>query len=112
MPTHTTNTVRSTQPESARGTTNASTDTYGTAMLYDVDPAEINRFERRQKQWQRCVQRYKEALLEDFATLKASARYGLTRAQAEAIARKLARIQATVLSPDGVAEAAAEDGPG
>ena len=73
-------------------------------MLYDVDPAEINRYERKRKLWETCVRKYKSRLLEDFESLKASAQYGLTREQAEVIAGMLAQIQAVILSPDGIAE--------
>lgn len=81
---------------------NTTADTRGTQMLYDVDPTEINRYERKLGQWQKCVQAYKTELLEHFETLKASAQYGLTQRQAEVIVGKLALIQAAVLSPDGI----------
>ncbi len=74
-----------------------------TPTVFDVDHYQIDRYERKKKRWEICVSRYKSELLKHFEILKSSARYGLTKQQAETIVRKLAQIQAAVMSPEGIA---------
>ena len=62
----------------------------------------IDRYERKKKRWEGCVSDYKSNLLEQFEVLKSTAQHGLTEQQAETILKKLAQIQAAVLSPEGI----------
>ena len=81
--------------------TNTTETSSGTPTVFDVDHYQIDRYERKKKRWETCVSRYKSELLKHFEFLKSSARYGLTKQQAETIVRKLAQIQAAVVSPEG-----------
>ena len=70
----------------------------------DISSHKMRRYNRKVKRWQRCVSKYREALMKDFEELKNCAQYGLTQQQAETILGKLALIQAVVISPEGVVE--------
>ena len=77
------------------------TDSEGSRTQTDVDTYTIDRYHRKEKRWESCVDKYKSELMDDFAELKDSAQYGLTKAQADAILGKMALIQSVYLSPDG-----------
>ncbi len=70
----------------------------------DTDSYTRNRAARKEKRWKSCVDKYKKGLLADMETLKSSAQYGLTQAQANTILGKMAAIQAVYMSPEGVLE--------
>jgi hypothetical protein len=70
-------------------------------VRWDVDSYTLNRYERKRKRWQKCVDRYKARLENDFAALKDSAQYGLTKEQADIILGKMKLIQTVLTSPDG-----------
>jgi len=74
----------------------------GILLVHDVDHYTIGRYQRQKKRYQSCVRKYKSALLVSFESLKASAQYGLTEPQARHILQKLAQVQSTILSPEGV----------
>lgn len=74
----------------------------GATSVLDIDSYQLNRAERKQKRWQSCVARYKQALLEDFTELENSAQYGLTQDQANTILGKMADIQSVIMSVDGI----------
>jgi hypothetical protein len=76
----------------------------GAPTVFDVDHYQIDRYNRRKARWENCVSNYKSALLEEFALLRSSAEFGVTTEQAKIIVNKLAKIQAAVISPNGVAE--------
>lgn len=78
-----------------------------TRTEWDVDSYTIARYERKEKRWQKCVDKYKSKLADDFETLKNSAQYGLTPAQAETILTKMKLIQTVISSPEGLPPAAA-----
>ena len=78
-------------------------DSDGVSNRFGFDSYMLNRYKRRFQRWETCVSDYRTALLEDFEELKDCAQYGLTRPQSEIILGKLTLIQATVLSPDGIA---------
>lgn len=63
----------------------------------DVDSYTINRYKRKEKRWNKCIDKYKAVLMDDFAALKDCAQYGLTKEQADIILSKLALIQKTVM---------------
>lgn len=69
--------------------------------ISDIDHYQLDRYKRKNKRWENCVKTYKSELLEEFAILMDSARYGMTKQQAEAILSKLANIQAVIVSPEG-----------
>ncbi|XOV88177.1 MAG: hypothetical protein ACFHX7_25000 [Pseudomonadota bacterium] len=71
----------------------------GARYRYDVDSAKLARYQRQQKRWEKCIERYKAQLVKDFGKLKDSARHGLTQEQANSILAKMALIQAVVESP-------------
>ncbi|MAM81945.1 MAG: hypothetical protein CMP89_14490 [Gammaproteobacteria bacterium] len=74
----------------------------GAGSMTDVDSHTIKRYERKQKRWEKCVEKYKSELMIAFARLKDSAQYGLTRAQADIILASMAEIQRVYLSPEGL----------
>ena len=74
----------------------------GSREITDVDNYTIRRYEKKQKRWQKCVNRYKKSLMEDFTKLKDSAQHGLTQDQANAILAKLALIQSVYLTEDAL----------
>lgn len=76
-------------------------DSEGARVQTDVDSYTIDRYQRKEKRWKSCVEKYKAGLMDDFAELRNSAQYGLTKAQADVILGKLALIQSVYLSPDG-----------
>lgn len=82
--------------------TSTTEDSADVPTVYDVDHYQIDRYKRARKRWESCVSKYKSGLLQEFETLKNSAQHGLTRAQADAIAGKLLKIQEAVMSPDGM----------
>lgn len=73
------------------------------------DPYKIERLERAQKRWLKCVKKHKKGLVKDFAKLKASASHGLTDEQAKLILEKMSLIQSAVESPTGVPLPKVED---
>ena len=80
-------------------------DTDGVRVRLDVDSYQLDRFERKQKRWQTCIEKYKRALFADFEDLNNSAQYGLSRQQANVILGKMALIQTVLESPNAVVEA-------
>ena len=76
-------------------------DSEGARVQTDVDSYTIDRYQRKEKRWKSCVEKYKVGLMDDFGELRNSAQYGLTKAQADVILGKLALIQSVYLSPDG-----------
>lgn len=77
----------------------------GDISQVDVDTYTIKRYERKEKRWQSCVDKYKKPLLDDMEKLKGSAQYGLTKDQAEVILGKMAQLQAVYVSPEGRVDA-------
>jgi hypothetical protein len=71
---------------------------------YDLDHYEMDRFERKEKRWENCVEKYKAELNQDFETLKSSAQYGLTIDQKDVILGKMKLIQTALIAPNGIAE--------
>ena len=79
-------------------------DGEGDREVTDVDSYTIERYERKQKRWESCVDEYKEALLVEFDEMKNCAQYGLTNVQADIILGKMALMQQVYLSADGIIE--------
>lgn len=79
----------------------------GTVDNSDTDSYTIRRLEKKEKKWNKCVDKYKAGLLEDMDTLKASAQYGLTQTQADKIIANMRGIQDVYMTTDGVLDAAA-----
>ena len=73
----------------------------GNVQRADIDSYTLGRFERAEKRWNKCLTKYKTALMEDFERLKSSASYGLTQTQATTIMGNMKRIQSAVVSPTG-----------
>lgn len=80
----------------------------GSANISDMDSYTINRLNRKERKWKKCVSHYKAALFVDMNRLKSSAQYGLTQLQANIIMGKMRKIQNIYLSPDGTNELAKE----
>ena len=80
----------------------------GGKALTDVDSYTLKRYERKEKRWNSCVKKYKDALMDDFSELKDSAQYGLTKPQADIILAKMGLIQSVYMSADGIVEATTE----
>jgi len=81
------------------------TDSEGSRTQTDVDSYTIGRYQRKEKRWNSCVEKYKSDLMVEFSELKDSAQYGVTKAQADIIMGNMAMIQSVYLSPDGRIEA-------
>ena len=79
-------------------------DGEGVRRRFDVDSYKLDRFRRKEKRWQSCIEEYKRALLEDFEGLMNSAQYGLSQQQANVILGKMALIQSVLESPNAVVE--------
>ena len=79
-------------------------DANGNITRFDMDTYQLERFQRKQKRWQNCVQKHKKGLMRDFETLENSAQYGLTQGQANDILGKMKLIQTVLLSPNGIIE--------
>lgn len=77
------------------------TDSEGSRTQTDVDSYTIGRYQRKEKRWKSCVEKYKADLMVEFSELKDCAQYGLTKAQADIVLGKMALIQSVYLSPDG-----------
>ena len=77
-------------------------DSEGDRAVTDVDSYTIKRYERKEKRWQKCVDKYKKNLLKDFERLKGSAQYGLTQDQAKRILEHMAVLQQVYMSTDGL----------
>ena len=99
-----------TKPKLLVGSKNV-VDGEGAREVTDVDSYTIQRYERREKRWQSCVEKYKDALMVDFEEMKNSAQYGLTKEQADTILKNMAQIQAVYVSPDGMVLAPEPDAP-
>jgi hypothetical protein len=78
----------------------------GTVDNSDTDSYTIRRLEKKEKKWRKCVDKYKAGLLKDMDTLKASAQYGLTQAQADKIIANMRGLQDVYMTPDGVLDTA------
>ena len=74
----------------------------GGAESSDTDSYTINRLKKKEKNWRKCVAKYKENLLQDMDQLKNSAQYGLTQEQANTIAGNMLAIHQD--SPAGQAQ--------
>jgi hypothetical protein len=84
-------------------------DVQGTTIDYwDVDSYTFKRYQRKERRWQQCVDRYKDRLRKDFEWLRDSARYGLTKNQANVILGKMKVIQTVLMSPDGIVPAGSD----
>ena len=83
-------------------------DGEGARAITDVDSYTIDRYERKERRWEKCTGNYKKKLMSDFEELKDSARHGLTQDQANQILSKMALIQQVYMSPDGLLEAAGD----
>ena len=79
-------------------------DGQGAREQTDVDSYTIDRFRRKEKRWQDCLDAYRQTLMNDFDRLKASASHGLTQAQADLILGKMKRLQSVYFSPEGKLE--------
>jgi len=79
-------------------------DGKGAREITDVDSYTIERYNRKEKRWQKCLNKYKERLMKDFERLKGSAQHGLTQQQANQILTKMALIQQVYMSHDGLPE--------
>lgn len=73
---------------------------------WDVDTYTLERYQRKENRWKKCVERYKTKLVKEFETLKSSAQYGLTQPQADVILGKMKLIQEVMLTDSGVVESA------
>ena len=80
-------------------------DGEGARAITDVDSYTIDRYERKERRWEKCIGNYKKRLMSDFEELKDSARHGLTRDQANQILSKMALIQQVYISPGGLLDA-------
>jgi hypothetical protein len=76
----------------------------GNANISDTDSYTIDRLDRKERKWKKCVIRYKSGLLVDMSNLKESAQYGLTTLQANTIMGKMRQIQDVYLTSDGKIE--------
>ena len=76
-------------------------DGQGDREVTDVDSNTIRRHERKLKRFESCLAKYKKAILADHNKMKDSAKYGITRAQADIILGNMAYIQKIYLSADG-----------
>jgi hypothetical protein len=83
-------------------------DGQGSREVTDVDSYTIERYERKQKRWESCVDEYKEALLVEFDVMKNCAQYGLSSEQADIILGKMALMQKVYLTADGIVEEAVD----
>ncbi len=81
------------------------TDDMGsTHTEWDVDTYTLERYQRKENRWKKCVERYKSNLAKEFETLKASAQYGLTQPQADRILGNMKLIQQVMMSESGLLE--------
>ena len=81
------------------------TDDMGsTHTEWDVDTYTLQRYQRKENRWKKCVERYKTSLGKEFETLKASAQYGLTQPQADKILGNMKLIQQVMMSESGLPE--------
>lgn len=70
----------------------------------DMDTYTRKRLENKERRWIKCLANYKAGLLEDMETLKGSAAYGITKAQADIILANMAAIQKVYMTPEGLLE--------
>jgi hypothetical protein len=84
----------------------SNSDGQGDREVTDVDSYTIERYERKQKRFESCVDEYKEALLVEFDEMKNCAQYGLSSEQADIILGKMALMQKVYLSAEGIVEEA------
>lgn len=73
---------------------------------WDVDTYTLERYQRKENRWKKCVERYKSNLAKEFETLKNSAQYGLTQPQADTILSHMKLIQQVMMSETGTLETA------
>lgn len=91
-------------PPKAPGKRKQVTDDQGsTHTEWDVDSYTLERYQRKENRWKKCVDRYKASLVEDFETLQNSAQHGLTKPQADIILSKMKQIQEVLVSPETTA---------
>lgn len=72
----------------------------GAEEMSDVDSYTRKRQERKVARWKSCTKDYKDGLLNDMNTLKASAQHGLTQPQANIILANMATIQKAYMAPE------------
>ena len=77
----------------------------------DVDTYTIKRYERKEKRWKSCVKKYKSGLMEDFASLKDSAKHGLTEPQAKAILANMSLLQSVYMTEGATLKEVAANAP-
>ena len=70
-------------------------DTHET-VTSDVDHYTRQRYQRKMKRWNKCMEKYRQRLITDFGELKDSVRHGMTQQQAEIVLGKLKLIQDTL----------------
>ncbi len=63
---------------------------------YDLDSNTLNRYKRRQNRWLKCMTKYNQGIVNSIETLRNSAQYGLTEAQAKIILQKMVDAQAVL----------------
>ncbi len=83
-----------------------------TRTEWDVDSYTLARYERKERRWKKCVDKYKRGLAKEQETLKSSAQYGLTQQQANIILGKMKTIQTVLLSPEGILPVPIDPPPG
>ena len=82
------------QPTLTKGSDYAN-ETHET-VTSNVDHYTRERYERKLKRWNKCMDKYRKALVKDFGELKDSVRHGMTQQQAETVLTKLKLIQDTL----------------
>ena len=87
------------QPQ-LRGKATDIIDANGQVTRFDIDSYELERFERKEKRWKKCEEKYRQRLEGDFKTLMNSVQYGLTPDQANTILGNMKLIQTVLLSPN------------
>jgi hypothetical protein len=73
---------------------------------WDVDSYTLERYQRKENRWKKCVERYKSNLAKEFENQKNSAQYGLTQPQADTILANMKLIQQVMMSETGTLETA------
>ncbi len=72
----------------------------GGVVDYDTNSVDRSRIERARKRYGKCLEEYRQELVDEFGRIKSVVRHGVTEAQARQLLEKLAMIQKTIESPD------------
>ena len=72
----------------------------GADEITDMDSHTMNRLQRKEDRWNKCVDEFKDDLLADMEKLKSSAQYGLNQEQANIILGNMANIQKVYMTPE------------